>query len=203
MIGRLRGELAELSAERALLDVGGVGYEVVISLATFAALEREGLGATVGVQIHTHLREDALTLFGFATAGERRLFEKLITVSGVGPKLARAVLSGLPADALARAIAGGDVARLSTIPGVGKKTAERLVLELRDAVVSLGLDTGPAAVGAAAEVLAGDEDLVGALVNLGYKRPLAERAVAEARKDQPKAQFGELLRASLQRLARR
>lgn len=201
MIGRLRGELAALSAERALIDVGGVGYEVHVPLSTTSRLESSGLGTVVELHIHTHLREDALMLYGFATEVERRVFERLISVSGVGPKLARAVLSGLATDRLLQALAGADVAVLATIPGVGKKTAERLVLELRDTITSL-LGEGPAA-SAGPKPLAGDEDLVGALVNLGYKQPLAQRAVAEARQELPAAGFGELLRASLQRLTRR
>lgn len=201
MIGRLRGELAALGAERVLIDVGGVGYEVTVPLSTVAVLERVGLGGRVELHIHTHLREDALQLFGFATELERRVFEKLITVSGVGPKLARAVLSGLATDRLLGAIAGGETALLATIPGVGKKTAERLVLELKDTVAALG--PAPASAGPPTAALAGDADLVGALVNLGYKLPQAERAVLEARSDLPDAAFGELLRASLHRLSRR
>lgn len=200
MIGRLRGELAILGAEVVLLDVGGVGYELTVPLSTTAVLERSGIGATVELFVHTHVREDALILFGFATGLERRVFEKLITVSGVGPKVARAVLSGLATDRLIAAIASGDAAVLATIPGIGKKTAERLVLELKDVVAGLAPATAPST---ATRTEAGDADLVGALVNLGYKAPLAERAVAESRHELPEAAFGELLRASLKRLARR
>jgi Holliday junction DNA helicase RuvA len=201
VIGRLRGELAALSAERALIDVGGVGYEVHVPLSTTSRLESAGIGAVVELHIHTHLREDALLLYGFATEVERRVFERLLSVSGVGPKLARAVLSGLATDRLLQALAGGEVAVLATIPGVGKKTAERLVLELRDVMTTL-LGESPAP-SPGPKPLAADEDLVGALVNLGYKHPLAQRAVADARQELPAAGFGELLRASLQRLTRR
>lgn len=200
MIARLRGVLSTLGPERVLVDVAGVGYEVHVSTSTLAALESAAASGTIDVLIHTHVREDAIVLFGFATALEKQLFEKLILVSGVGPKLARAVLSGLEPVRLARAIAQGDTNLLATISGVGKKTAERLVLELRDAVASLAVPA--AASDDATPMPSGDEDVVGALVNLGYKRFAAERAVFEARREAPSAVFGELFRASLGRLSR-
>lgn len=200
MIARLRGVLSTLGPERVLVDVAGVGYEVHVSTSTLGALENTAASGAVEVLIHTHVREDAIVLFGFATALEKQLFEKLILVSGVGPKLARAVLSGLEPVRLARAISQGDATLLATISGVGKKTAERLVLELRDVVA--GLAVAPTPSEDSASLPPGDEDVVGALVNLGYKRFAAERAVFEARRDAPNAVFGELFRASLGRLSR-
>lgn len=195
MIAHLRGRVLSKSPERVVLDVGGVGYELHVPVSTFYELDRLEEGAVAALHVHTHLREDAISLFGFWTETERQLFERLIAVSGIGPRLARVVLSGMaPAD-LVQAIAAGDLVRLSSIPGVGKKTAERMVLELRDKVRELAV---PAAVAAGP----GDEDLVSALVNLGYRRPQAERAVVEARRAEPEADFSDLLRASLKRLSR-
>lgn len=200
MIGSLSGRAVEREPDRLLVEVGGVGYEVLVPVSTYVEVERraeaEGGPPAVRLHVHTHLREDGLTLFGFWTAREKRLFLKLIAVSGIGPKLARVVLSGMPPDDLVTAIARGDAARLATIPGVGKKTAERMVLELRDKVGDL------AAAAPARPLEGGDEEVVSALVNLGYKRPLAERAVGEARRELPDADFPELLRKSLARLSR-
>jgi Holliday junction DNA helicase RuvA len=200
MIGLLRGAVLARSPERVLLDVGGVGYEVWVPLSTFSELQRLPEGATARLHVHTHLREDALTLYGFWTEREKALFERLIGVAGIGPRLARVILSGLaPADLVA-ALAAGDALRLATIPGVGRKTAERMVLELRDKVADLAAAEPAAAPGPGAPPA--DEDLVSALVNLGYKRAPAERAVVEARRERPEADFPALLRASLQRLSR-
>lgn len=196
MIGHLRGVVLAKSPERVLLEVGGVGYEVHIPVSTYYELDRLGDGAAASLHVHTHLREDAISLYGFWTETEKHLFERLIGVSGIGPRLARVILSGMPPADLIRAIAGGDLVRLSSVPGVGKKTAERLVLELRDKVRELA--AAPEAVAAGP----GDEDLVSALVNLGYKRPQAERAVIEARRAAPEADFSDLLRASLKKLSR-
>ena len=195
MIGYLKGTVLRSSPERVLVDVQGVGYEVHVPLSTYYELERAGPGGAVQLFIHTHLREDGIALFGFASEREKLLFEKLIAVSGIGPRLARVVLSGMAADDLLAALAAGDLARLTTIPGIGRKTAERMVLELRDKVRELAaeLPGRPAPAG---------EEVVSALVNLGYKPAQAERAVAEARRDRPDAPFQELLRASLNRLAR-
>jgi Holliday junction DNA helicase RuvA len=196
MIANLRGRLLALNPEVAVLDVHGVGYEVHLPLSTYYELQRLGAGSEVSLFVHTHVREDALALYGFWSERERTLFERLITVSGVGPRLARGILSGLPADDLLRALAAGDVARLTRVPGVGKKTAERLVLELRDKAAALQ---------AAAAVTApepGDEDLLVALVNLGYKRGDAEQALADARREAPAAAVAELLRLALRKLAR-
>jgi len=195
MIGYLQGTVLRATPERVLVDVQGVGYEVHIPLSTFYEVERAGPGGAVRLFIHTHLREDGIALFGFWSEREKLLFEKLIAVSGIGPRLARVVLSGMAADDLLAALAAGDLARLTTIPGIGRKTAERMVLELRDKVRELAaeLPGRPAPAG---------EEVVSALVNLGYKPVQAERAVAEARRDRPDAPFQELLRASLNRLAR-
>jgi Holliday junction DNA helicase RuvA len=195
VIAHLTGQVLAKSPERVVLDVGGVGYELHVPVSTYYELDKLDDGAVASLHVHTHLREDALSLFGFWTEAERRLFERLIGVSGIGPRLARVILSGMALGDLVQAIAGGDLVRLSGIPGVGKKTAERMVLELRDKVRELG---GPAVPAAGP----GDEDLVSALVNLGYRRPQAERAVVEARRTEPGADFSDLLRASLKRLSR-
>jgi Holliday junction DNA helicase RuvA len=195
VIGYLQGTVLAASPERVLLDVHGVGYEVQIPLSTWYEIERAGQGGAVRLFIHTHLREDGIALFGFHSQREKLLFEKLIAVSGIGPRLARVVLSGMAADDLLAALAAGDLGRLATIPGIGRKTAERMVLELRDKVRDLAAELP------AREVPAGEE-VVSALVNLGYKPAQAERAVAEARRNLPDAPFQDLLRASLSRLAR-
>ena len=197
MIGRLRGKIVRATPERLLVDVGGVGYELAISLFTYSEVEARGATSEIELHVHTHVREDQLALFGFATEGEKELFSKLITVSGIGPKLAQTILSGLPAPDLLQAIAAGDVARLTRIPGVGKKTAERMVVELRDKLQALAKEAQPAKAAAAS-----DDDLVAALVNLGYKPAQAEKAVGEARKESPGATFHELLPQALRRLSR-
>ena len=196
MIGYLQGRLFESTPERILLDVGGVGYEVHIPLSTYTEIKRRAGEGAIGLYVYTHLREGALELFGFYTAREKLLFEKLIAVGGIGPKLARVILSGMAADDLLASLAAGDLVRLSTIPGVGKKTAERMVLELKDKLRELMADLPerPAA--------APEDDLVLALVNLGYKANEAERAVSKARQGAPDAGFEELLRASLKVLSR-
>jgi len=197
MIGFLRGALLTVSPERVLLDVHGVGYEVAVPLSTFYEIEKQGGDVSVGLFIHTHLREDGIALFGFWTEREKRIFERLIGVSGIGPRLARVILSGMPPDDFLAALAGGDLGRLSTIPGIGKKTAERLILELKDKMRELAAELPPST-----KVSTSDPDVVSALVNLGYKPPQAERAVAEARRERPEAAFHDLLRASLNRLSR-
>jgi Holliday junction DNA helicase RuvA len=197
MIGFLKGKMLRCTPECVLLDIGGVGYETHISLSTFYELEKVGDESPVGLFVYTHVREDAIELFGFWSEREKLLFEKLIAVSGIGPRLARVILSGMPPDELVACLAAGDTARLSTIPGIGKKTAERMVVELKDRVQALAAELPRLA---AVTPLA--EDLVGALVNLGYKRAEAQRAVAGAREDHPGAPSHELLRAALQRLSR-
>jgi holliday junction DNA helicase RuvA len=199
MIGYLQGRLLDSGPERVLLDVGGVGYEVHIPLSTFYELEKQAGAERVALYIYTHLREDEIALFGFSSVREKQLFEKLLGVGGIGPRLARVILSGMPPDDLISALAGGDLGRLATIPGVGKKTAERMVLELREKMrelVATSSTVPPSTPAAPAD------DVVSALVNLGYKASLAERAVADARRDRPDAAFHELLRASLNRLSR-
>lgn len=171
MIGRLSGVLAAKTPAALLLDVHGVGYEVTVSLNVFCRLPE--VGQSLCLEIHTHVREDALQLFGFLDGEEKTLFQLLLGVSGVGPRLALNILSGLPAEELRTALVGGDVNRLTATPGIGRKTAERLVLELRDKVGRL------AGAGPAAQPPAGQEeqDAVSALVNLGYRVAEAERAV--------------------------
>jgi Holliday junction DNA helicase RuvA len=199
MIGYLHGNLLKTAPDRLLLDVQGVGYEVHIPLSTYYEIEKRGTEG-VALYIHTHLREDGIALFGFWTEREKLLFERLIGVTGIGPRLARVILSGMPPDDLLTALASGDLGRLGTIPGVGKKTAERMILELRDKMRELAAELPETAASAAAAPA--DQDVVSALVNLGYKSAQAERAVAEARKDKPDAAFHDLLRASLGRLSR-
>jgi Holliday junction DNA helicase RuvA len=196
MIGYLKGRLLKSSPERVIVDVGGVGYDVHIPLSTYYEIERSGSPEAVGLFVYTQVRDDAIELFGFWTEREKQLFEQLISVGGIGPRLARVALSGMAADDLIVALAAGDIARLSTIPGIGKKTAERMVVELRDRVRELAAEL-PAESGAPAS-----DDLLEALVNLGYKPRQAERAIAAARRDRPDAAFHELLRDSLSRLSR-
>jgi Holliday junction DNA helicase RuvA len=196
MIGYLQGTLLRDDPERLLLDVHGVGYEVNVPLSTWYEIEKRR-DETIRLFIHTHMREDGIALFGFWTEREKALFEKLIGVNGIGPRLARVILSGMAPDDLMGAIAAGDLGRLGTIPGVGKKTAERIVLELREKMRILAADLPETAA-----ALPADPDVVSALVNLGYKAALAERTVAEVRREKPDAAFNDLLRASLNRLSR-
>lgn len=200
MIGWLAGKVVQAAPDRLILDVGGVGYQVAIPLSTYYEIERAEPGATIRLFIHTHVREDALALFGFWSEREKELFERLIAVSGIGPRLAQVVLSGMAPDELIAALAAGDVARLVRIPGVGKKTAERMVVELRDKLQALAAQLP--ATRAEGTRGASDDDLVAALVNLGYKPSLAEGAVGAARKEAPEAAFHELLRLALRRLSR-
>lgn len=199
MIGRLSGVVLEKRPDRALVDAAGVGYELFVSLGTYASLP--GIGESAILHVHTHVREDAILLFGFATPEEKTLFERLVTVSGIGPKLALVVLSGLPLPDLVAAIAAQDVRRLTSIPGVGKKLAERLAVELRDKVAGIvpGSPSAPGS-GEAAGGLVGDA--VGALMNLGYRRPQAEAAVRAASESAPPADLPALLSAALRILSR-
>lgn len=202
MIGLLSGTLLSISPERALVDVGGVGYDVAIPLSTFYELERAqaaGAGERVRLFIHTHVREDQLALYGFASEREKSLFERLIQVSGIGPRLAQVVLSGMAPEDLIAALATSDVARLTRIPGVGKKTAERIVLELKDRL-PLAAHTQPADGGALAPSDLKD-DVLSALINLGYSRPPAEKAVDAAIKAKA-GDFEQTLRQALRELAR-
>jgi Holliday junction DNA helicase RuvA len=181
MIASLRGKLLFKAPNQAVVECGGVGYDATISVATFASLPAEG--AELRLHIHTHVREDQIALFGFAQMQEKRLFEKLLTITGIGPKLAITVLSGIDAARLVSAIRASDHATLTRIPGIGKKTAERVVLELKDKLDDLAAqtDTGDVGGGAAGPHLgSGGEDALSALVNLGYPRPMAKRAVEAA-----------------------
>jgi Holliday junction DNA helicase RuvA len=179
VIGRLSGRLARKSPNAVLLEVHGVGYRVAIPLSTFYTLGGEGVEAVL--EVSTQVREDAITLFGFSTARERELFEQLIGVSKVGPKLALAVLSGIAVEELCAAITAGNVARLATVPGIGLKTAERVVLELRGKVgATVAVSDTPTASGAGAGRARAADDAVAALVNLGYRAKDAEKAVGSA-----------------------
>ena len=197
MIAALRGTLAEKQPGRIVVDVGGVGYEVQIPLSTYYAVGERG--AEVSLRIHTHVREEALLLFGFLTRLELDLFERLIGINGVGPRLALAVLSGIEPPALVRAIRTSDVARLTGIPGVGKKTAERIALELKDKLAAAAADeTGDVAAPVGDGDLRGD--VISALLNLGYQRPAVERALSAALKRSP-GDFEATLRQALRELA--
>jgi len=171
MIAHLRGRLISKHPNQAIVEAGGVGYDVHITIPTFSELP--ALGAEVALFIYTHVREDALALFGFLRGEEKQLFEKLIGVSGIGPKLAVTILSGMSADSMVAAIRGNNVAALTRIPGIGKKTAERMVLELRDKLEAFGVAAVVPAVSAV------EEDVISALVNLGYQRALAEKALSK------------------------
>lgn len=176
MIALLTGLIAHKSPDHIILDVHGVGYRVHIPFSTYYELPEEGGTATL--HIHTSVREDAILLYGFRTRLEKSFFQLLINVSGVGPKLARDILSNIQPGPLAQALAQGDLAKLSTIPGIGKKTAERLVLELKDKVGKLDMSSLPAV--DAREIPASDvaEDVLSALLNLGYKEPQVRKALA-------------------------
>jgi Holliday junction DNA helicase RuvA len=200
MIAHLRGRLLEKHPNRVIVDVQGVGYEALVPLSTFYELPEPG--EEIALRIHTHVREDALLLYGFATRLELQLFERLIGVSQIGPKLALAVLSGIEPDALVAAVKQNDVARLTAIPGVGKKTAERIGLELKDKMAAFLPAEGPAS---AQGVSAGDSlrtDVLSALINLGYHRPLAEKAVDAATKSGNTSSFEQALKLALRELAR-
>jgi len=193
VIAHLRGKLLSKHPNAVVVETGGVGYEVIISIPTFSGLP--ALGAEVALFIHTHVREDALALFGFLKVEDKQLFEKLLSVSGIGPKLAITILSGMSSDAMVAAIRGNNVALLTRIPGIGKKTAERMVLELRDKLDSFGT---PEAMAAATPV---EEDVISALVNLGYQRPVVERAMGRFEKGGEES-FDTLFRKTLAALAK-
>ena len=196
MIAHLRGRLLRKAPQAVVVDVAGVGYRAFIPVSTFYRLGDEG--SEVSLRIHTHVREDAIALFGFASAGEQALFERLIEVAGVGPRLAVNILSGIEAADLVEALRSSDVARLVRIPGVGRKTAERLVVELKDK-----MPARDAAPGEPAERLGPKEDLLSALANLGYSRGEAERGVERALRDDGTGRFEDLLRRALQAVSGR
>jgi len=194
MIGQLRGRLVEKRPNQVLVDVGGVGYLVQVPLSTYAALGE--LHTEVTLLIHTHVREDALALYGFVSAREKHFFEMLLSASGVGPTLALKILSGMSVEELVPAIRGSDLVRLTKIPGVGRKTAERMVVELKDRLEIVAIEAErPAASPAGVEA-----DVISALVNLGYDGRTAEGAVGEAKRAAGTANFEKLLRAALQSL---
>jgi Holliday junction DNA helicase RuvA len=196
VIAHLHGRILEKQPNRIVVDVNGVGYDLSVPLSTFYGLGEPG--SEIALRIHTHVREDALLLYGFATRLEQDLFERLIGISGIGPKVALAVLSGIEPLELVRAIERGDLARLTAIPGVGKKTSERIVLELKDRLPRSPI----AAAGAPSEAPALRDDVLSALINLGYHRPLAERAVEAAVKATPDGDFERTLKQALRELAR-
>lgn len=199
MISHLRGRLLEKHPNRVIVDVNGVGYDVHVPLSTFYEMAEPG--EEIALRIHTHVREDALLLYGFATLPELQIFERLISVSGIGPKLALAVLSGIEPHELVSAIRTANVARLTGIPGIGKKIAERIGLELKDKMASfVAAEMAASHAAAAGDTLR--DDVLSALVNLGYHRPLAERAVDAALKKSAGSSFEGTLKDALRELAR-
>ena len=195
MIAHLRGTLLEKHPNLVIVDTGGVGYEITIPVSAYSSLPETG--AQVQLHIHTHVREDALALFGFISAADKALFEKLITVSGIGPKLAVTTLGGLTAPDLAAAIREGSIEQLVRIPGVGKKTAERMVLELRDKLDLLPGVARAAAASAKSAFNANEEDVISALANFGVSRASAEGAVSKARSSSEGNDFDGLFRRAL------
>jgi Holliday junction DNA helicase RuvA len=198
VIGRLAGRIVRRQPSEVLVDVGGVGYRVAIPLSTFYTLPPDG--ETVGLEIHTIVREDAILLFGFATLAEKRIFEALISVSGVGPKIGLAVLAGLSPDEIVAAVSSQDAPRLKAVPGVGRKLAERIVLELKDKVETIAAASGapvPSRMGG------GADEAESALVNLGYPATQAREAIESVRRSSPTGMpIEQLLREALRTLAR-
>src|SRR6267154_1249576 len=193
MIGQLRGRLADKRPNQVLVDVGGVGYIVAVPLSTYAALGE--LHTEVTLLIHTHVREDALSLYGFLSSREKHLFEMLLSASGVGPSLALKILSGMSVEELVPAIRGNDLGRLTKIPGVGRKTAERMVVELKDKLDAVTVEVERPASSSPAGI---EADVISALVNLGYEARAAENAVGEAEREAGAGNFEKLLRGALQ-----
>ncbi len=196
MIAHLRGKLLAKHPNQVVVETGGVGYDVTISVPTFSDLP--GVGSEVALHIHTHVREDLIALYGFLRPAEKHLFEKLITVSGIGPKLAITILSGMPADEMVGAIRSNDVGRLTRIPGIGKKTAERMVLELHDKLPAERVGE----VAAVPAMSAVEEDVLSALMNLGYQRATAERAVLAVTKNGRGGPFETTFREALAALSK-
>jgi len=198
MIAHLSGKLLSKQPNQVIVDVNGVGYEVHVPLSTF--YEVGEIGSQVQLRIYTHVREDTIALFGFKSAKEKLMFEQVTSISGIGPKLGITILSGMPVDELVAAIRQSNLARLTSIPGIGKKTAERLVVELRDKLAKT-VPTGEQT--AAQSVPQPQEDVISALVNLGYAKPSAEKAVqAVLSTSKPEPAFEELLRTALRQLSR-
>ena len=196
MIAFLRGRVLDKQPNRITVDVQGVGYEVHVPLSTYYDVGEEG--GEIALRVHTHVREESIQLYGFLTTLEQQLFERLIGTSGIGPKLAIAVLSGIDSAELVGAVQRGDVARLTSVPGIGRKTAERIVLELKDRLASLVVPAGAVAAASPADRLRAD--LLSALQNLGYHRPLAEKAVDAALRGAGDATFETALRGALREL---
>lgn len=199
MIAFLRGRVLEKQPNRVIVDVGGVGYDVAVPLSTFYTAGDPG--AEITLRVHTHVREDQIALFGFATALELTVFERLIAISGIGPKLALAVLSGIEPRELVGALQRGDVTRLTRIPGVGKKTAERIVLELRDRLPK-AMEAVATGAPAPAPADALRDDLSSALLNLGYHRPMIDKTLDRLLADAANPRFEDVLRTALRELAR-
>ena len=193
MIAHLRGKLIARHPNEVIVETSGVGYDVTISVPTFSELP--ALGSEVSLHIHTHVREDQIALYGFLRPEEKQLFEKLITVSGIGPKLAITILSGMASDEMTGAIRANDIARLTKIPGIGRKTAERMVLELRDKLPP----AGSGQVQVVPSLSAVQEDVLSALINLGYQRPTAEKALGTVEKN---GSFDAMFRAALAAIAK-
>ena len=196
MIAFLRGRVLDKQPNRITVDVQGVGYEVHVPLSTYYDVGEEG--GEIALRVHTHVREESIQLYGFLTTLEQQLFERLIGISGIGPKLAIAVLSGIDSAELVGAVQRGDVVRLTSVPGIGRKTAERIVLELKDRLASLVIPAGAVAAASPGDRLRAD--LLSALQNLGYHRPLAEKAVDAALKGAHDATFETALRGALREL---
>jgi Holliday junction DNA helicase RuvA len=196
MIAHLRGTLLAKHPNQVVVETGGVGYEVNISVPTFSELPANG--SEVALHIHTHVREDVIALYGFLLPAEKVLFEKLMTVSGIGAKLAITILSGMAAEEMTAAIRGNDLGRLTKIPGIGKKTAERMVLELRDKLPPVAGTSTPAAPAMSAM----EEDVLSALMNLGYQRATAEKALASALKNAKSGSFDAIFREAMGRLSK-
>jgi len=194
MIAHLRGKLISKHPNQAIVEAGSVGYDVAITVPTFSDLP--ALGSEVALHVHTHVREDVIALFGFLRVEEKQLFEKLITVSGIGPKLAITILSGMATADMVGAIRANDHARLTRIPGIGKKTAERMCVELRDKLDAFGAPQ------AAVTVSAVEEDVISALTNLGYQRALAEKAVERAAASAGRENFDKIFRVALGTLSK-
>ncbi|KAF0248704.1 MAG: holliday junction DNA helicase RuvA [bacterium] len=200
MIAYLSGKLLIKSTSLAIVDVNGVGYEVQIPLSTYYDLGE--LGSSISLQIYTQVREDALQLFGFRTGLEKEIFLKLLSVSGVGPKLALTLLSGMSAEELIQAILGGNLVQLTGVPGVGRKTAERLILELKDKLKSLSTTEVGQGQSAGGSDVSLKTDVVSALVNLGWQQAMAEKAVNVTLKEESRRDFQLILKQSLKKLYR-
>ena len=196
MIAHIRGQIFSKQPTSVVIECGGVGYELAISVTTYTELGEPGSNAAL--HVHTHVREDALLLFGFHEITEKRLFEKLLTISGIGPKLAITVLSGIAPERLVKAIRAGDHGTLTKVPGIGKKTAERVVLELKDKLDDLAGIAPPTQASTVTSLGAIAEDVLSALINLGYARPVAAKAIEHASRDtQVTSDFEQLFRASI------